>query len=636
MGFAPRTGIALALLLGFATAGEAVVHEWGQRSLTNGNLANVGDDPALTPENVRDLKVVKEFRTESLVVATPVVTGGLMVTGDFLGWVYVVDPDAGYLPLLKLRFSGGRDPVLGGNALDNLSNEFGHYVGMQSTPLVATVTVPDGTGTREEKRLYVAMNSQDTMWCLSLDAIQAARPALVEAPIVASMSGVENDPDPYAPLFDAAGAYFCEGPAGAESPRGPWPRSLVPRDSDSDNMNASGKYASDVPIDRNGDGVASDGETADVIFWASNGNECINSEMWAIDAYTGELYWTWDPVVNDVYRGDGGGIIWTTAALNADASLLYLTTGNCVAVPQVGEMSEALVALDTATGKLEWHHQRRIIDTADLDVGTGPTVVDVPGEDGCSVVVNADKDGCIYGYSQDADIPVVGDPDFDPLRPGQQRIRYRHCFLPGTLNGGFNASNGAVDGRLYTHTATTYPGGYNGADDSNAFAIDVCTGKVKWASSDVRGARADSVIASGMLFQVNPFLFDPATGIARFLTEMNVVRMDNGASRVPEHLATVELSAQPTLGGGGAAIVDGTIYVPTVQGVDVVRVVAGSGASVPVPNGNNVFLGPYPVPLAPGSAIPYVVVDLENPYPLLLDSTVEEATGEEIPAPGDL
>jgi hypothetical protein len=103
----------------------------------------------------------------------------------------------------------------------------------------------------------------------------------------------------------------------------------------------------------------------------------------------------------------------------------------------------------------------------------------------------------------------------------------------------------------------------------------------------------------------------------QWMQEMTVVAADSGLGRVPEVLATVKLPAQATLGGGGIAIADNRIYVPTVAGVAVIGVVPGSNASPPVRRGLNVFAGPYPHPVAPGpGSIP--AVNPDDPYPLML------------------
>jgi hypothetical protein len=616
--------LAIAGLVVFVTVAGAAT-SWSRRGGDDQNTGNAGSDPAFELANMANLKYLFTIPTQGIVNATPIITDDrLLITGDWKGHVYVIDLDT-TKRIVDMDTGSGGDATIGNDALSNLGNEFGDYVGMQATPLLATVSTSAG----EQHRAYVGVNSAaKTLYCFNLDAIAAVR-ATVEG--------------------DNGTQFFCEGPGGSH----PWPRSLAADGPENGNktLNGSALFAKDHPITLNN--VTTE---HDVIYTPSTGLDCANGQFWAIDAYTAELLWSFDPVVN----GDStGGTIWTTPAISRDGKWIYITTGDCVGQPQVGEKAESLIALNAATGKIEdggWFHQRRLVDTADLDVGNGPLVADVDDPNvGCHVVVSFDKDGCVYGFPQERDIPQVGDVGdlangttqtqqhgfgYDPLRDGQQRLLYRKCLVSGSLNGGFNASNpaftivGAVRGAqgLAVQQASGYPTGHIGADDANAFAIDVCTGRVVWASSDVKNGRTDAAISNGYLFQIAGTV-KPAAGDYpyTFVREIQVVDMDahNYANPRDSDIvgggikATVQLPDQPSLGGGGVAIVNGRIYVPTTKGIAVVGLVPGSDASPPQVNGNNIFAGPYPEPIAPGAAGGGLnAVDLYDPYPLLLDSEI--------------
>jgi len=618
---------ALAAMAGFCFAGPVYAASWGKRSGDLQNTGYAGSDPKLQLYNVKHLKVLDErfIATRGIVNATPVVSeDGLLVVGDWQGWVHIVDTTrVPPVHIVEYKTQAGGGGSIGEDALGHLENEFGNYVGVQSTATLARVTVPDPQapgGSREERRVYIGVNNRnETMHCLNLDAIAAARDA-----------GLQDQPGE---------PYFCDGPE--TGGKKPWPMPLAFHSANG-TMNGSPMFSPDQEIDADGDGVWEEGEVRDVLYTPSTGLDCADGRMYAIDAYSGQLYWQFDPVES----GDStGGTIWTTPAMNQARTMVYITTGDCVGQPQAGAKAESLIALDARTGKDEWFHQRRLVDTADLDIGTGPLVADVvQWNRECHVVVSFDKDGCVYGFNQEVDIPEVTpelpeDPttaqfSFDPLRMGQQRLLYRECFVPGSLNGGFNASNPAFDpvSGLAVAQATGYPTGHIGADDSNAFAIDVCTGRVAWASSDVKNGRIDSAVASGMLFQLGSTQ-KPAVGDYpyEFVRELQIVAMDSELYASPAVLATVDLTApdglraQPTLGGGGPAIVDGRIYVPTTVGIVVIGHEPGSlNASPPRTSGMNIFAGPYTQPVAPGALGGGVQpIDKDNPYPLLLDSTLQ-------------
>ena len=587
---------------------------WTSRSGDLQNTANAGNQPGLTPENVRDLAITRIWQPigddgeldGATVNHTPVLIEGLLIFGDWMGRIYVVDTTRGSanpqddILLRLLSGSGGNLDSVGktGVALadeytpvGHLGEELGNYVGVQSTPTVGMVTVPDGQGgEKEELRAYVGVNGLERgLYCLNLTKILADKAGLTR--------------------HDGTG-YGCDGD---------WPRTLTPEGGSNKTMNGSPMLSEDQPWDFDGDGEI-DG-VRDILYTPSTGLDCADGRMWAMDPVTGEILWDFDPVTNSVIQGNTGGVIWTTPAMNRDRSLVYVTTGNCVGRPQVGEKAEAIVALDARSGEVVWWHQRRLIDTADLDIGVGPSVVDVDGYQGCHVVVSGDKDGCMYGYNQEADIPDIGEPGFDPLRIGQQRLLWRKCFAPGTLNGGFNSSNGAVYKNLFMQQSNVYPGGHNGADDTNAYAVDACTGKLEWASSDVGGGRTDAAIANDMLFQISAYRTIPGQKVGyRFFREVHVVSAESGINRVPDVLATVVLPTQGSLGGGGLAISDSKVYVPIVGGVAEVAVVEGSNASPPRRYDLNVFAGPYPSPIAPGGVDGAPTVNPDDPYPLMLEN----------------
>jgi len=293
------------------------------------------------------------------------------------------------------------------------------------------VTNPN-TG-QDEKRLYFGVDRVDkTLWCLNVDKIIADRSAMPSGALCEDTCecNVNGDcpADPPGCTKDAPSAcqaYFCDGP---------WPMSLgspeppVDLGGDRNTLNGSPLFAADMPFP-NG--------PRDVLYVPSTGLDCSNGQFYAIDAFTGEKLWTFDPVVN----GDGlGGVIWTAPAMSKDRTQLFMTVGDCVQKPQVGELAEALVSLDPITGARQWWHQRRLVDVADLDIGNSPTVVDIDGTGGCHLIVSIDKDSCIYGFPQQADVPQVGDLDFDPLRQPGRRLRCGGRGDLGTHPGGLGGA----------------------------------------------------------------------------------------------------------------------------------------------------------------------------------------------------
>ena len=574
-----------------AVAGAAGAGEWTRRMGNPQNTNNAGAVAGLDAADATRLEVEALYPTSGVVNATPVVSDGLLFIGDGGPngrFFYVFDLATG-ATLVKLDTGATVSTPLIGN-------------GIQSTALVATVTVPEGQGTREERRVYFGANVKPkSLWCLSVDAILAKKAELVE---------------------DDGSQFLC---AGAD-----WPIMIAGLgDVEGDDLSPLGGVTSPLPVYNSSPMFAKDREvqdmsgkirTADVLYTATIGADCSDGQFWALDAVTAELFWIYDPVPNfqnltqstpagAVTAHPGyGGVIWTMPAMSADGSHLYLTTGDCVEQPQVGFQAESLVALDPVNGNVQWFHQRRLVDTSDYDVGNAPAVVDVQDErGGCHVIVSTDKNGCIYGFEQRGDIPQAGTADFDPTRIGQQRVLWRTCFVPGSLAGGFNASGPSVNGR-YVFAQASGTGGRAPGDDVNAFAVDACTGDYLWSTSSISSGSGEGAIASGMWFQPSG-------------SKLQVIRATPTGEVVPgatqfDHLATVDLKLgevqlSSTPGGGGPAIVDGKIYVPVRSGIARIGVGADPNRSLPVTSGTNSFGGPYPAPL--GTGVEQVMMPID-PY----------------------
>ena len=235
------------------------------------------------------------------------------------------------------------------------------------------------------------------------------------------------------------------------------------------------------------------------------------------DAVTGEFEWAWDlgrpgetsqAGPEQIYTR-GTPNMWTIAAGDEELGYVYLPMGNSAVdyygsnrSEQENEFSTSLVALDVTTGRPAWHFQTVHRDVWDYDLGSQPTLVDIPTEEGAiPAVVLASKQGDIYilnrqtGESlfpvEERPVPQGGvEPDyladtqpfsayhtlaFPPLEekdmwgmsPIDQlwcRIQYRRSHYDG----------------IYTPPTTDrhwiqYPG-YNGGNDWGSVAVDPVRG----------------------------------------------------------------------------------------------------------------------------------------------------------------
>ncbi|HEX3487523.1 MAG TPA: membrane-bound PQQ-dependent dehydrogenase, glucose/quinate/shikimate family [Micropepsaceae bacterium] len=130
------------------------------------------------------------------------------------------------------------------------------------------------------------------------------------------------------------------------------------------------------------------------------------------DAVTGKLAWAWDmghpertgaPPPGETYTR-GTPNMWTSAAGDDALGYVYVPLGNS-SVDYYGgnrkdyenEYSSSLVAIDVTTGKPVWHFQTVHYDVWDYDLGSQPTLVDVPTANGpVPAVILPSKQGEIF------------------------------------------------------------------------------------------------------------------------------------------------------------------------------------------------------------------------------------------------
>lgn len=235
------------------------------------------------------------------------------------------------------------------------------------------------------------------------------------------------------------------------------------------------------------------------------------------DAVTGELAWAWDmghpewtglpPEGKHYARGTPN--MWTMAAGDEKLGYVYLPLGNS-AVDYYGgnrkdyenEYSSSLVAIDVTTGKPVWHFQTVRYDLWDYDLGSQPTLVDLPTDSGdIPAVVLASKQGQIYvldrrtGESlfpvEDRRVPVGG-VEPDNLATTQPYSTYAHLDGPplkerdmwgmsplDQLWCRIQFHRAYYEGEYTPPTADRpyieYPG-YNGGSDWGSLAVDPVTG----------------------------------------------------------------------------------------------------------------------------------------------------------------
>lgn len=130
------------------------------------------------------------------------------------------------------------------------------------------------------------------------------------------------------------------------------------------------------------------------------------------DAVTGKLAWAWDmghpnrtgaPPPGETYSR-GTPNMWTVAAGDEELGYVYVPLGNASVdyygaqrKPFENDYNSSLVAIDVTTGKPVWHFQTVRYDLWDYDLGSQPSLVDIPTDNGSiPAVVLPSKQGQIY------------------------------------------------------------------------------------------------------------------------------------------------------------------------------------------------------------------------------------------------
>jgi polyvinyl alcohol dehydrogenase (cytochrome) len=142
----------------------------------------------------------------------------------------------------------------------------------------------------------------------------------------------------------------------------------------------------------------------------------------AIHPYTGDPIWTFHVTEdakpqpgNPSRLGPNGGSVWGSPALDVGSKTLFVGTGQNLTQPATST-SDALIALDTETGKVKWTFQTTANDAwniscqfpalwgkeakcdrpegGDFDVGAAPLLATLPGNK--PVVVAGAKSGVVY------------------------------------------------------------------------------------------------------------------------------------------------------------------------------------------------------------------------------------------------
>ena len=137
--------------------------------------------------------------------------------------------------------------------------------------------------------------------------------------------------------------------------------------------------------------------------------------VFAVDAKTGELDWTFNTIPEEVRPRTGTANVWTAMTVDEERGMVYLPVSSPSPNYWGGNRTEELpyatsvTALDGDTGEVVWSRQLVHHDIWDYDTNAAPTLVDltVDGEQ-VPALIQTSKQGMIYVLNRD-----TGEPVFD-------------------------------------------------------------------------------------------------------------------------------------------------------------------------------------------------------------------------------
>jgi polyvinyl alcohol dehydrogenase (cytochrome) len=182
--------------------------------------------------------------------------------------------------------------------------------------------------------------------------------------------------------------------------------------------------------------------------------------------------------------GPAGAAIWSSPTVDTAKGIIYVATGNSYSEP-VADTSDAVLALDLATGKRLWAKQvtpndvyvvgcganRTAVNCADdagpdFDFGNSPILRTLP--DGRQILVIGQKSGVAYGL--------------DPARQGEVLWQFR--VGKGSALGGMEWGSAADDEIAYfplSDFVAAPP-----AEPGGLFAVRIATGELVWRTPSPR------------------------------------------------------------------------------------------------------------------------------------------------------